>query len=158
WSKVHARKKAFTDPVPAATEEALRKNRVELIRGTARFVSPDTLSVDGRTFQAEGFLVATGSTPRPLTFPGAELTRISDDILELSEIPGDFAILGAGVVAFEFGQVFARAGSRVSLLMPSDRALRGADEDLVDVLVEHSRQLGIEFVAHARVHGVTRRG
>ena len=76
WSRVHARKKAFTDPVPAATEEALRKNRVELIRGTARFVSPDTLSVDGRPFQAEGFLVATGSKPRPLTFPGAELTRI----------------------------------------------------------------------------------
>ena len=44
------------------------------------------------------------------------------------------------------------------MLLPSDRALRGADEDLVDTLVEHSKTLGIEFVPHARVRGVAGSG
>jgi len=157
WSKVIDRKKSFTDPVPAATEESLRKNGVALIRGTARFISRETLAVDGRELQAEGFVIATGSTPRRLSFPGAELTRISDDILELRKVPRDLVILGGGVVAFEFGQVYARMGSHVSMLMPSDRALRGADEDLVDAVVEHSKRIGIDFVAHARVRGLSQR-
>jgi glutathione reductase (NADPH) len=158
WSRVIDRKKSFTDPVPAETEESLSKKGVELIRGKARFVSPDAIEVDGRQLEAEGFVIATGSTPRLLRFPGAEATRISDDILDLREVPRDLVILGAGVVAFEFGQVFARVGSQVSMLMPADRALRGADQDLVAAVVEHSKRLGIEFVAHARVHGVSERG
>ncbi len=158
WSRVIDRKKSFTDPVPAATEESLRQKGIDLVRGRARFVSPDTIEVDGRQLEAEGFLIATGSTPRRLSFPGAEATRISDDILDRREVPRDLVILGAGVVAFEFGQVFARLGSRVSMLMPSDRALRGSDADLVAVLVEHSKRLGIDFVAHARVLGVSERG
>jgi glutathione reductase (NADPH) len=155
WSRVIDRKKSFTDPVSAETEKSLSKKGVELIRGKASFVSPDAIEVDGRQLEAEGFVIATGSTPRRLSFPGAEGTRISDDILDLREVPRDLVILGAGVIAFEFGQVFARVGSRVSMLMPSDRALRGSDADLVAVLVEHSRQLGIEFIPHARVHGVS---
>jgi glutathione reductase (NADPH) len=158
WSRVIDRKKSFTDPVPAQTEESLSKKGIALIRGLARFVSPDAIEVDGRELEAQGFLIATGSTPRRLWFPGAEATRISDDILDLREVPRDLVILGAGVVAFEFGQVFARLGSRVSMLMPSDRALRGSDADLVAVLVEHSKRLGIDFVAHTRVHGVSARG
>ena len=157
WSRVIDRKKSFTDPVPAQTEESLSKKGIALIRGLARFVSPDAIEVDSRQLEAEGFVIATGSTPRRLFFPGAEATRISDDILDLRTVPRDLVIVGAGVVAFEFGQVFARLGSRVSMLMPSDRALRGSDADLVAVLIEHSKRLGIDFVAHARVHGLSTR-
>ncbi len=155
WAAVLARKRSFTDPVPAATEEALAKNGVERVRGQARFVSHEAIAVDGRALSAEGFLIATGSKPRPLAFPGADLVLTTDDILSHPSVPESLVILGAGVVAFEFGQVFARLGSRVVFLMPSDRALRGADETLVAAVVEHSRSLGIEFVTHARVRAVT---
>ncbi len=155
WEAVLRRKRTFTDPVPAATEATLAEKGIERIHGEARFVSPETLSVDGRALSAEGFLIATGSRPRPLAFPGADLVRTTDDILNHPRPPEALVILGAGVVAFEFGQVFARLGSRVVFLLPSDRALRGADESLVDALVEHSRSLGIEFVQEARVKAVT---
>jgi glutathione reductase (NADPH) len=101
-------------------------------------------------------LVATGSTPRRLSFPGADLVKTTDDILELEEPPASLVIVGAGVVAFEFGQVFARLGSKVFMLVRSDRALRGADEDLVAALVEHSNSIGMEFVLHAGVKKVAR--
>jgi glutathione reductase (NADPH) len=155
WSKILARKRSFTDPVPAATEEALARAGVERIRGEARFVSAESIAVDGQEISAEGFLIATGSKPRPLEFPGADQVLTTDDILNHARVPEDLVILGAGVVAFEFGQVFARLGSHVVFLVPSNRALRGADETLVDALVEHSRTLGIEFVPHARVRAVT---
>ena len=156
WGRVIARKRTFTDPVPADTEAGLAKAGVELIGGEARFVSPEKIAVDGREISAEGFVIGTGSKPRPLAFPGADLVAITDDILNHPRPPENLVILGAGVVAFEFGQVFARLGSHVTFLMPSDRPLRGADETLVDALVAYSREaLRIEFVAHARVRAVT---
>ncbi|HEY6929404.1 MAG TPA: NAD(P)/FAD-dependent oxidoreductase [Thermoanaerobaculia bacterium] len=151
WRKVIARKRTFTQPVPDQTEAALKKAGVERIRGTARFVSPEAMRVDGRELSSGGFLIATGSTPRPLAFPGGNLAKTTDEILELEEPPDSLVIIGAGVVAFEFGQVFARLGSSVSVLMPSDRALRGADETLVDALVMHSMRLGMEFFPHTGV-------
>ena len=158
WPRVIARKRTFTEPVPAATEEALRKAGVERIHGTARFVSPNTISVDGRSISADGFLVATGSTPRRLSFPGADLVKTTDEILELETPPQSLVIVGAGVVAFEFGQVFARLGARVAVLVPSDRTLRGAEEELVAALVEHSKEIGMEFLFHAGVKRVERIG
>jgi glutathione reductase (NADPH) len=152
---VIARKRTFTEPVPAQTEAALQKAGVERIRGEARFVSPEAIRVEDRELNAEGFLIATGSAPRRLAFPGAELAKTTDEILDLEIPPASLVILGAGVVAFEFGQVFARLGSRVTMLMPSDRALRGADADLVAALVEHSRRLGIEFVHHAGIRKIS---
>lgn len=151
WPKVIARKRTFTESVPEQTEAALRKAGVERIRGAARFVSAEALRVDGRELSSTGFLIATGSTPRPLAFPGGNLAKTTDEILELEEPPASLVIIGAGVVAFEFGQVFARLGSSVSVLMPSDRALRGADEDLVDALVMHSMRIGMEFFPHTGV-------
>jgi glutathione reductase (NADPH) len=126
WPKVIARKRTFTEPVPEQTEAVLRKAGVERIRGAARFVSGEALRVDGRELSSGGFLIATGSSPRPLAFPGGDLAKTTDEILKLEEPPASLVIIGAGVVAFEFGQVFARLGSSVSVLMPSDRALRGA--------------------------------
>jgi len=156
WPRVIARKRGFTDPVPEKTEEALAKSGVILLRGSARFASVNALEVAGEKLTAEGFLVATGSTPRRLGFPGAELAKTSDDILELSEVPGDLVILGAGVVAFEFGQVFARVGSRVTMLHRSARALSNMDEQMAEAVLSHSRRLGLEFLAHAQVREIRR--
>jgi len=158
WPKVIARKRGFTTPVPASTEEALRKAGVERLTGRARFISPESIRVEGEEIRAEGFLIATGSTPRPLTFPGGNLAKTTSDILELEQPPDSLVIIGAGVVAFEFGQVFARLGSSVSVLMPSDRALRGADEDLVEALVMHSMRIGMEFFPHTGVKRIVSSG
>src|SRR6266851_1554352 len=60
WPRVWQRKKGFTDPVPAQTEESLKSSGIDLIRGQARFLGPDSLSVGGdRVLRAEGFVVAT---------------------------------------------------------------------------------------------------
>jgi glutathione reductase (NADPH) len=140
--------------VSAQTEESLQKRGIDRILAEARFVGPDALAASNRILHAEGFVVATGSHPRRLTFPGANLVKTSDDVLELQEPPKRMAILGAGVVAFEFGQVFARLGTRVTILMRRDRALAGFDQDFIEPVMEFSRQLGVEFLRDVEVHSV----
>lgn len=154
WSKVIDRKETFTSGVTQASERSLQQQGVDFIPGSPRFIARDALAVNGTEIQAKSVLVATGSTPRPLGFEGAQLTSTSNDILALRRVPQDLVIIGAGVVAFEFGQVFARLGSRVFVLTPGKRALSGHDEELVDAVVSLSEQLGVQLLTEATVRSV----
>ena len=146
WEEVWRRKHAFTDSVAESTDRSLASKGVVRIRGVARFVSPDALIAADDELHAGAFVIATGSTPRRLTFPGADLVKTTDDILELRRPPERLVILGAGVVAFEFGFVFARVGTKVTILMHSTRALAGFDDDFAAHAVDFGRSIGIEFV------------
>jgi glutathione reductase (NADPH) len=155
WARVLARKHGFTDPVPAQTEKSLRDRGIDWIPERARFTAPDAIRAGDRALRASGFLVATGSHPRRLKFPGAELVRTTNDVLELADPPARMAIIGAGVVAAEFGQVFARLGTRVTILMRGTRALSGFDADVVEAFQRFSVGLGIEFRANVRVQSAS---
>ena len=158
WSRVIDRKESFTGGVTAASEASLKEQGIDLIQGSPRFVSTDEVEVEGQRIQAKSFVIATGSTPRGLEVEGREFIKTSNDILALRDVPADLVIIGAGVVAMEFGQVFARAGSRVKIITPGKQVLSGEDEDIVAALVEYSKGLGIEFIFQARLKGVRRQG
>lgn len=158
WEEVWRRKHAFTDPVPESTEHGLASKGVERIHGVARFVAPDTMIAADDELQADAFVIATGSTPRRLTFPGAELVQTTDDILELRRVPERLVILGAGVVAFEFGFVFARMGTKVTILMHSTRVLAGFDDDFAAHAADFGRSIGIEFVPSTTITRVRAEG
>lgn len=157
WSRVIERKESFTSPVTPQTEASLKEQGIDLLQGAPQFIARNALTLNGEEIEAGAFVIATGSYPRPLEFDGAHLAKTSDDILAVREIPKRLVIIGAGVIAFEFGQVFARLGSNVSMLVRDDRALAGEDEDLVDALVEFSKTLGIKIVTQAKVQSLTQR-
>lgn len=155
WNRVIDRKHRYTDPATENAERGLAESRVDLIHGQPRFIAPDRLEVAGRELSFDAIVVATGSVPRPLAFPGAEHVRTSDELLELRDVPRRLVIIGAGAVAFEFAQAFARAGSDVHVLMRDPHALRPFDEDVSARVVEHSRTLGISFHTGAEVKAAT---
>ena len=157
WSRVIDRKERFTNPVTTATERSLAAQRIDLLRGAPRCTGRHELSVGDLEVEAAATLVASGSTPRPLDFPGADLVETTDAILNLRRVPRDLVVVGAGVVAFEFGQVFARLGARVTLLAPRGRALAGHDPDLVEALVRFTEGLGASLRFHSPVRAVRRR-
>ena len=158
WPRVIDRKESFTNSVTPAAEASLKGQGVDLIQGSPRFVSRNALEVNGERIEAGSVIIATGSTPRPLGFEGAELVKTSDDILALRKVPDDLVIIGAGVVAMEFGQVFARLGARVKILTPGKQALSGEDEEMVAALIEFSAGLGIEFVFQSKVKALRKQG
>jgi glutathione reductase (NADPH) len=159
WGKIVDRLHTFTDPIPAQTEDSLRKTGVERLRGKARFVAPDRIAVDGRELSAETIVVATGSHPRKLAFPGAELCRITDDIFDVRVPPRRMVIVGSGVVACEFGWVFARLGTEVTIVARGDRPLGGEfDRDFLQAIVEHSEKIGVRWAWNSNVRAVRREG
>src|SRR6266849_2470182 len=81
WSRVIDRKESFTRDVTSSSERSLAQQGIDLVHGAPRFVSKNGLEVNGERIEAGAILIATGSTPRPLTFAGADLVKTSDDIL-----------------------------------------------------------------------------
>ncbi len=156
-NKVVDRKEDFTNPVTRHAERALSEAGVTHIVGRPHFVGEDRVDVDGRTIAFDGALIATGSKPRELRFRGAEHVMTSDQILELRHIPAALAIIGGGVVAFEFAHVFCRMGSEVHLMVRGQLMLGEYDRDVVRRLVDHSAGLNIHIHQATEVEHVETR-
>ncbi|MCE2457235.1 MAG: Si-specific NAD(P)(+) transhydrogenase [Dehalococcoidia bacterium] len=126
----------------------LLRNRVELITADASFIDSHTLAlsaVDGRgsrPITADKVVVAVGTTAaKPdWTNVDGEHILLSDDILNLPELPRSLAIIGGGVIGLEYGSIFATLGIRVTLIERDSRLLDFVDSELIDTLVYHLRQ------------------
>lgn len=159
WETVWKRKHTFTDPVPESAEKSLATAGIDRIHGLARFVDPETIVAGDQSLQADAFVIATGSHPRHLDIPGSELLMTSNDVLELKEPPKRMLIIGSGVVAFEFSHVFARLGTKITMLMRGHGGLAGFDDDFARIALEFTRDhLGVTFVPMTEVISIERNG
>ncbi|NNE82831.1 MAG: NAD(P)/FAD-dependent oxidoreductase, partial [Alphaproteobacteria bacterium] len=155
WPALIARERTFVDGVPDDFRGSLENRQIELIEGRAKFVGENAIAVDGRTLEAENIVIATGSTPRTLPIKGAELMITSDEILELATLPDRLVFIGGGVIALEFGHVFARAGTEVTILEVMDRLLPRMEADAVAQVHKESERIGIKILTGVTVDEVT---
>jgi glutathione reductase (NADPH) len=144
WPELMRFKRSFTESVPLRREEGFAKAGVVAFHGRARFVDKTTLRVGEETLEARYIVIATGQVPVELKIPGAGHLTTSDQFLELNELPQRILFIGGGYIAFEFAHVVARAGSQVTILHRGSCPLPLFDPDLVEQLVEQTRELGID--------------
>jgi pyruvate/2-oxoglutarate dehydrogenase complex dihydrolipoamide dehydrogenase (E3) component len=137
-------KRSFTEPVPKRREDGFAKAGVAAFHGRARFAGPTTVHVGDETLEGRYVVIAAGEVPADLEIPGAEHLTTSDQFLELNELQRRILFIGGGYIAFEFAHVAARAGSQVTILHRGPRPLSLFDPDLVDQLVERTRELGVD--------------
>ncbi|HYP13913.1 MAG TPA: NAD(P)/FAD-dependent oxidoreductase, partial [Bryobacteraceae bacterium] len=154
WPELMRFKSTFTDPVPQSRVEALQRAGIEVFHGVAQFTGEDTLEIEDEPITAKHIVLATGATPAPLDMPGEELLLTSDLFLELTELPEKIAFVGGGYIAFEFAHLAARAGAKVIILHRGKQPLTHFDPMLVDMLLEHTRNLGIEVRLGVEVDGL----
>jgi glutathione reductase (NADPH) len=114
------------------------------LHGAAQFTGANTLEVEGATYEARRFLVATGAIPRPVSIDGANLMIDSTDFLNLEALPRRILFVGGGFVSFEFAHIAARAGAAPVIVDRGARPLSGFDPDLVEMLIERSADVGAE--------------
>lgn len=158
WPRLMAFKRGYTDPVPANKERRFAESGIVTLKGTARFVAEDAIEVGGERFAARHIVIASGAEPVALPIPGAEHVITSDRFLELDELPRRVLFIGGGYVSFEFAHIAARADAEVVMLDRGERPLKAFDPDLVAMLLERSRALGIDFRARATVEAIERAG
>ena len=136
---------------------------IELVEGRVSFADEGAVEVDGRRIEGEKFLVALGSTPvAPEIESLDEVPYITSDLLtseedmELTELPESLVIVGGGYIALELGQMFARFGSRVTILERSDQVLKhGYEPEVGQTLQEILREEGVEIWTNAKAKRVS---
>lgn len=151
WPALMQRKRGFTNGVPKGMEDELTGNGATTFHGHAEFTGPNTLSIDGTSHKADRFLIATGATPRPLTFPGAEHLIDSTQFLDLDALPPRIVFVGGGFISFEFAHIAARAGAQCTIIDHGPRPLREFDADLVELLTSRTEQVGIRVHRNTNV-------
>jgi len=158
WPGLMRFKRSMIGQTTERTEQSWARMVVELFHGLARFVGPTTLAVGEDRLTGRHIVLAAGSVPGPLPFPGAERLVTSDRFLDLDRMASRVLFVGGGYISFEFAHVAARAGAQVTILHRGPRPLEGFDPDLVDMLVRRSGEAGIRVELGIEVRGVDAAG
>jgi dihydrolipoamide dehydrogenase len=162
YGRILDRKNKIVSKHSKGIEFLMRKNKVDVIKGTARLLGGGRIAVaredEAQTVESKNIILATGSEARML--PGMEpdnnliLTNIQ--ILEMAEVPASLGIIGAGAVGVEFASIFRRFGSQVTLLEMLPRAVPVEDEEISRELEKSFKKAGIRVETGARAGNVTR--
>jgi dihydrolipoamide dehydrogenase len=140
----------------------MKKNRVDVATGFGRLAGAGRVSVTGpdgaeTTHATRNVIVATGSVPRSL--PGIEIDHktilSSDSILEIGEVPKSLLVLGSGAVGVEFASMFARYGSKTTIVEILPRIVPLEDEEISRELAASFKRQGIAVYVDTRVERVT---
>jgi len=149
------RREAYIARLHQIYEENLGKDRVQLIRGHARFTGVGRVQVGDQVFEAEHVLIATGGRPSLPAVPGVELGETSDGFFARHNLPKRVVLVGAGYIAVELASVLRGLGSDVTLVMRHDHPLRGFDELLGHALSDEFEKAGLRLVRNSQVVSVT---
>jgi glutathione reductase (NADPH) len=154
WTELMRFKRSFTEPVPERREEEFANAGIARFHGRARFAGPTTIEVGEEKLEGRRVVIAAGQTPANLEIPGTEYLTTSDQFLDLTELPRRIVFIGGGYIAFEFAHVAALTGSQVTVLHRGSRPLALFDPDLVDQLVERTRELGVDLHLETEAIGI----
>jgi dihydrolipoamide dehydrogenase len=165
-SQMIARKNDVVAQNTAGITYLFKKNKIDTFEGLGSFVDKNTIKIkknDGAEEQitAKNVIIATGSKPTSLPFLPVDKKRIitSTEALNISEVPKHIVVIGGGVIGLELGSVYARLGTKVSVVefMPSIIATMdaGLGKELQRVL---KKSLGMEFFMNHKVTGASVEG
>jgi dihydrolipoamide dehydrogenase len=133
----------------------LKKNKVTVFRGTGKIAAPGKVSVGEQTIETRNIVIATGSDVAKLKGIDIDEQQIvsSTGALELKAVPEKLAVIGAGVIGLELGSVYARLGSKVTVIEYLDRILPGMDLDVAKNFQRMLQKQGFAFKLSSKVTG-----
>ncbi|WP_372869137.1 dihydrolipoyl dehydrogenase family protein [Planomicrobium okeanokoites] len=158
WPELMAFKRTFTESVPENRLENFQKAGIHTFHGRASFKSEDKIQVGEDVLTGKHILIANGAKPVSLPIEGAEHLAYSDEFLELEELPAKMVFIGGGYISFEFAHIAARAGSEVHIIHRGRRPLEKFEPDLVELLIEKSKEIGIHLHLNTEVKSVEKKG
>lgn len=130
---------------------------VTIIEGRGTIVDNKTVEVNGEMIRGKNILIATGSTTYIPNLPGLDSVNyyVNDTLYEITELPEHLIVLGGRFIALENAQLFARLGSKVTVIQRSDKILPDEDTDLSDYLTDLLRQEVLEILTGTSITSVS---
>jgi pyruvate/2-oxoglutarate dehydrogenase complex dihydrolipoamide dehydrogenase (E3) component len=158
---VRQRKRDLVASFEAGSRRAIESGGVDIIMGEARFTGTKSIEIrlcEGgtRDLHADLFVIDTGSRPADPPLPGLDSVPHfnSTTLMEVDEVPEHLLILGGGYIAVEFGQMFRRFGSRVTMVERGAQLLAREDPDIAEALRAIFEEDGIDVVLNSTVDAV----
>jgi dihydrolipoamide dehydrogenase len=134
-------------------EFLLKKNKISWLKGWAKIVNKNQVSVGENTYDTKNIVIASGSEPS--TIPNVEIdeNRIvnSTGALSLSKIPKSMIVIGAGVIGLEMGSIYSRLGTDVTVIEYMDHITPGMDLEISKNFQRILKKQGLKFIMGATV-------
>jgi dihydrolipoamide dehydrogenase len=146
------RKREVISETGKGVEFLMKKNKVQVFNGHGSFVDKNTIKIagaDGKetTITGERVIIATGSKPITPAMFNYDKKRVitSTEALNITEVPKTMLVVGGGVIGLELGSVYARLGTKVTVVEYMDRIIAGMDSDCSRELMKSLKGIGVEF-------------
>jgi pyruvate/2-oxoglutarate dehydrogenase complex dihydrolipoamide dehydrogenase (E3) component len=162
--RIRKRKRDIVKQFRNGSESRIKKTKgLDLIFGEAAFTGPRSIAVKSKngkthTLSADRIFINAGCRPAVPSVAGLEQVPFlnSTSIMELAQVPKHLLVLGGGYIGLEFGQLFRRLGSRVTIVQSGPQLLTGEDTDVAEAVAAILRQDGIEVLLNTRADRVSR--
>jgi glutathione reductase (NADPH) len=156
WGRLVAGREKYIQGINNWYHTYLKDSNIDEIRGTARFIGPNSLDVNGEQYTADHIVIAPGGVPMVPDISGAELGITSDGFFALEEQPKRVAVVGAGYIAVELAGLLNALGSEVDLLLRRQHFLASFDAMLRETLMEEMINSGVNIMPSISVQKVER--
>jgi len=155
--------KARKDQIIQDSRNGLHKmltetENISLIKGTAKFEDEHTVSVDGKKYSADKIYINVGGRARILEGFSSVPFLTNKSILDLEEIPEHLIIVGGGYIGLEFGQMFRRFGSKVTILESGDKLLKREDDEFAEEIAEILKKEGVDIRLNSECISAKKKG
>ncbi len=135
FAKMMSRKDAVVNTLVNGVQYLMRSNAIEVIKGTGKVISPTEVEVDGGqqgVIKATRIVLAPGSIPSVVPIPGVDGSGVitSDGALRLSDIPQSLLVIGGGAIGVEFATIFAKLGTKVTIVEMLPQIIPTEDHEL----------------------------
>lgn len=165
-AKVRERKRKIVDSFRNGSQALIEKTpKLELIFGEASFSAHKTVTVRGqdgaeRTMSAKYIFINAGTRASRPKIEGLDHVPFLDNvsIMELDEVPEQLLILGGGYIALEFGQLFRRFGSQVTIVQSGGQLLTREDRDVAEEMAKILREDGIQILLNSKATRIEKTG
>ena len=157
FAAVMERKQKVVNQLVAGVGSLLKSHKIDVIMGTARLASPNTIIVDGpsgkREVQADNIIIATGSVSARPPLPGLDLPGVitSNEAIALDKVPERLVIIGGGYIGMEMACIYQTFGAKVTIVEMLPGILTNTDEELARRFQQLMRQRGIEINVNSPV-------
>ena len=129
---------------------------ITVIEGEGKFKDAHTVTVGDQEYSAKNIVIATGSCPKGIPIPGAELAMTSDDILAMDTLPKSLCIIGGGVIGMEFAAIFNSFGVEVTVVEFMKEILPPFDKDIAKRLRTTLSKRGINIHTNSGVKSIAK--